>query len=421
MVDKSIPNAEGYRLTIAPEGVLVEASSKAGAFYGFESLRQIILNSDGPRIASQNIEDAPRFEWRGLMLDVSRTFMPKELLKRYITLLSNYKMNVLHLHLTDDQGWRVEIKRYPKLTEVGSKFDSKYNQMGGYYTQDDIRELVAFAQQRNVTLVPEIEMPGHACAAIAAYPYLSCRNITPEIHTFFEGPSVHEEIFCAGKESTYEFAKGVIDEIIELFPSKYIHIGGDEAPKAEWEKCPQCQAKMKESNLTNEEELQSYFVRQMGDYISSKGRVLVGWDEIIDGKKLHGTEVVMYWRGWMQKHVAQELRDKNFKVVGSPTSHCYIDYNHETISTQRIHDYEPVIEGTSEANYLGVQANFWSHIDRSEHNIDKQLFPRLLGLSEVGWCQKSTTNWELFKQKAAKESERLKAGFVNVYNDETLK
>ena len=349
--------------------------------------------------------------------------MPINLVKRYINLFSQYKLNVVHLHLTDDQGWRIEIKRYPLLTEVGSKFDAKYNTMGGYYSQDEIKELVKYAQLRNVTLVPEIELPGHACAALAAYPWLSCANIRPEIHTFFEGPSVHKEIFCAGKPEVYEFIFNVLDELITLFPSKYIHIGGDEAPKEEWKKCSYCQKTIRENNLNDEEELQSYFVKRIGEHLRSKNRILIGWDEIYDGGKLKGDEVLMFWRGWKAEDIAKAASE-GFRIVSTPTTHCYFDYDYEKIDTRKIFGYEPIPAGTPEMvaiNYIGVQANFWSHIDRSEDNIDKQLFPRILGLAETAWSLPENRSWGSFREAAIRNSEYLKGKYVNVFNDASLR
>jgi len=419
-IDKSILHPEGYELKIATDIIELKASGTAGIFYGLQSLKQLIICSDKGILKAQVITDSPRFEWRGVMLDVSRTFMPVNLVKRYIDLFAMYKLNVVHLHLTDDQGWRIQIKKYPLLTEVGSKFDPQFNTMGGYYSHDDIRELVKYAQQRNVMLVPEIEMPGHASAAIASYPDLSCEGIKPVIHTFFEGKSIHDEIFCAGKESTYEMIFGIIDELCELFPSPYIHIGGDEAPKTKWEKCPHCQKAMKDNNLNNEEELQSYFVKRIGDYLRDKNKTLVGWDEIIDGGKLAGDEVLMFWRGWKLSEVEKEVKS-GFRVVCTPTTHCYFDYTYDKINTRTIYEYEPVRPGTSEKNYLGVQANFWSHIDRSEHNIDKQLFPRILGLAETAWSITDVRNWERFRNAAAENISYLKKlKNVNVYNDSIL-
>jgi hexosaminidase len=423
LIDKSIPNNEGYELNISTTKIEVKASSEAGFFYGLQTLRQLLYSSDKGKLQAMSIKDSPRFSWRGVMLDVSRTFMPVNMVKRYIDLFSQYKLNVVHLHLTDDQGWRIEIKHYPLLTEVGSKFDAKYNTMGGYYSQDDIRDLVKYAQLRNITLVPEIELPGHACAALAAYPWLSCAGIKPEIHTFFEGPSVHNEIFCAGKPEVYEFIFNVLDELISLFPSKYIHIGGDEAPKEEWKKCTFCQKTMKDNKLNNEEELQSYFVKRIGEHLRGRNRILVGWDEIYDGGKLNGDEVLMFWRGWKAESI-EKAASSGFKIVSSPTTHCYFDYDYEKINTMKVFEYEPLpLHPSPETakNYIGVQANFWSHIDRSENNIDKQLFPRILGLSEAAWTTPENKNREQFKAAAAINLQYLKTRNVNVYNDDSLK
>jgi hexosaminidase len=422
-IDKNLEKGEGYELYILPGNIEIKASSEAGIFYGLQTLRQLLISSAGNSVAAQSVKDSPRFAWRGLMLDVSRAFMPVNLVKRYIDLFSMYKLNVVHLHLTDDQGWRVEIKRYPLLTEIGSKFDAKYNTMGGYYSQDDIRELVSYAGRRNITLVPEIELPGHACAALAAYPELSCAGIRPEIHTFFEGPSVHKEIFCAGKPEVYEFIFNVLDELIDLFPSKYIHIGGDEAPKDEWKKCSYCQKIIKENDLANEEELQSYFVKRIGEHLKCKNRILLGWDEIYDGGKLGGNEVLMFWRGWKAESIGQAAA-AGFKIVSSPTTHCYFDYDYEKINTRKVFDFDPMPQNSTReaaANYIGVQANFWSHIDRSENNIDKQLFPRILALSETAWSSRENRNWDQFRKAAVRNSEYLKLKHVNVFNDDCLK
>lgn len=422
---KAIFPEEGYSLRITPERIDIFASSSKGIFYGLQSLRQLIsVGQMGKSIVLPALvmEDAPRFGWRGLMLDVSRTFIDKTLLKRYIDLMAMYKLNRLHLHMSDDQGWRVEIKRYPELTRVGSRFDSEYNEMGGYYTQDDIRELVHYASLRNVMIIPEFEMPGHECAAIASYPELSCAGIRPKIHSFLKGPSVHTEIFCGGKPEVYTFVFNVLDELMELFPSPYIHIGGDEAPKDEWKKCSYCQQAIKDNQLANEEELQSHFVKRVGEHLRSKGRILIGWDEIVDGGKLNGDEVVMYWRSW-QKENLEKVASGGFKIISTPTSHCYFDYAYKDIDTRKVYNYEPVPANTSSdiiSNYIGVQANFWSHIDRSESNIDKQLFPRLFALSEVAWSNPDSRDWERFKKAVIPNREWLLLYHVNSYPDESL-
>jgi len=422
-VDEKTGSPEGYELRIRPTGIEVRAAAAPGIYYGLQTIRQLLIASGSKSIKAQTISDSPRFAWRGVMLDVSRTFMPVNLVKRYIELFSEYKLNVLHLHLTDDQGWRVEIKRYPLLTSVGSKFDAKYNCMGGYYSQDDILELVKYAQQRNITIVPEIELPGHASAALTSYPWLSCSGSGPGIHTFFEGPSVHKEIFCAGKPEVYEFIFNVLDELITLFPSEYIHIGGDEAPKEEWKNCPLCQKTMKENDLVNEEELQSYFVKRIGEHLRNRHRILIGWDEIYDGGKLKGDEILMFWRGWKADSVSKAAA-KGFRIIATPTTHCYFDYDYGNIDTRKIFGYDPVPAGaTAEVagRYIGVQANFWSHIDRSEYNIDKQLFPRLLGLAEAAWSSPENRNWETFRVAANRNVRYLKEHQTNVFEDISLK
>lgn len=416
---------EGYRINVTAEKIEVSSSSPKGIFYGIQTLSQLMLNDsdkENIKLPIVNIEDYPRFNWRGCMLDVSRTFMNKTLLKRYIDLMAYYKLNILHLHLIDDQGWRIEIKRYPRLTSVGSKFDAEFNEMGGYYTQEDIKEIVEYASLRNITIVPEFELPGHECAAIAAYPELSCRGVRPQIHPFLMGPGIHEEIFCAGKTQTYEFIYNVLDEIMALFPSRYIHIGGDEAPKVEWKKCDHCQQAMRENNLNNEEELQSHFVKRIGDYLSRKGRILIGWDEIIDGGKLKGDEFVMYWRGWKTKDVAKAAQ-QGFKIISCPTTYCYFDYGYESINTNKVYMYEPVpldIPANIAENYVGVQANFWSHINRSERGIDRQLFPRLFALAEIAWSSSLNKDWHRFKRSAREHCIKLRENQVDCYYDKSI-
>ncbi|WP_300761893.1 beta-N-acetylhexosaminidase [uncultured Parabacteroides sp.] len=416
---------EGYKINITAEKVEIVSSSCKGAFYGIQSLNQLILKDSktgSVKLPVVMIEDYPRFNWRGCMLDVSRTFMDKKLLMRYIDLMASYKLNVLHLHLIDDQGWRIEIKRYPRLTSVGSKYETEFNEMGGYYTQDEIREIVQYASLRNITIVPEFELPGHECAAIASYPELSCRGIRPKIHPYFMGDQIHKEIFCAGKPEVYDFIYNVLDEILELFPSRYIHIGGDEAPKSEWHKCDYCQKVIRENGLENEEELQSYFVRKIGKYIQEKGRELIGWDEIIDGGKLGGDEIIMYWRGWKAKEV-EKVAQQGFRIISSPNIYCYFDYNYESIDTKKVYFYEPIPVGTSDEvaqNYIGVQANFWSHIDRSENRIDQQLFPRLFALSEIAWSRAQNKDWKRFKKIAKIHSEKQRENQVNCYYDKSV-
>lgn len=425
--EKSQLPEEGYKITVTTGNIDITASSPKGIFYGIQSLCQMSLKDSVSKVVKipvATIEDCPRFAWRGCMLDVSRTFMDKKLLMRYIDLMASYKLNVLHFHLIDDQGWRLEIKRYPNLVSVGSKFDTEFNEMGGYYTHEDIRELIEYASMRNITIVPEFEIPGHECAAIASYPELSCRGVRPKIHPYTKGRGIHQEIFCAGKPEVYEFIYNVLDEIIELFPSKYIHIGGDEAPKHEWKQCAHCQKVIKENGLKNEEELQSYLVYKVGEYICKKGKEVIGWDEILEGGKLSGDEIVMYWRGLEGKMPEiQKAAQDGFKIISCPNAYYYLDYNYKRTDTQKAYFYEPIPQGTPTSvasNYVGVQANFWSHIDRSENCIDRQLFPRMFAIAETAWSSAENKDWNRFKEIVKIHIEKLRSKHINCHYDESV-
>lgn len=438
-LDSSLKNLgmEGYELDITPDRITLKAQHPAGLFYSIQTLRQLLMflpekSTSSDIESSRNfpcvtITDKPRFGWRGLMIDCSRTFWNKEYIKRYIDLLAFHKMNVLHLHLTDDQGWRVEIKKYPKLTEAGSKFDSRYKgETGGYYSQDDIRELVKYAASRFVTIVPEIDLPGHFTAGIVAYPWLSCTGRDDLwIFPFDKRPegiaSLTEDILCAGNEKVFEFLEGVFDEIIELFPSRYIHIGGDEAPKVQWKKCEKCQARIRSEGLKDENELQSYMTKRIADYLESRGRTLIGWDEIIEGG-LADNAAVMYWRGWIKGPDIEAVRSGS-EVVMSPTTHCYFDYTYTRISTEHVYSFEPInSELTAEQTrlILGAQANMWTHIARTEEDVDRQIFPRLAAMAEVSWSEKSSRNWDNFKNRMGVHQARLKKLGVQYFVDPVL-
>ncbi|MBC8871620.1 MAG: family 20 glycosylhydrolase [Planctomycetes bacterium] len=410
---------EGYELSVSPTGIVVRARQPAGLFYGVQTLRQFLPPEMETRTAAEKIttwnipcvqiEDRPRFPWRGLLIDCSRTFWSVDYLKRTIRLMSLYKLNRLHLHLTDDQGWRVEIKQHPRLTEFGSKFLAKYNEppeRQGFYSQAEIKELVAYGIRHNVTIVPEIEMPGHSLAILATYPELSCTGGPFEIHPFFQGPGIHKDILCAGNERTFEVLRDVLEEVCHLFPSEFIHIGGDEAPKHRWKACAKCQARIEDEGLKDEHELQSYFVKRIEKFLNDKGKRLIGWDEILEGG-LAPNAAVMSWRGIAGGIAAAQA---GHDAVMSPTSHCYFDYPYARISTKRTYSYEPVPEALTSAeaqHILGAQANFWSHIDRTEAGVDKQLFPRLLALAEVVWSPKELRDWENFSHRLEEHCMRL--------------
>ena len=393
---------EAYRLSVRPEGVVVEGGSPAGVFYGLQSLRQLVAQY-GTTLPEVQVEDAPSFGYRGAMLDCCRHFFTVEEVKTFLDILALHKINRFHWHLTEDQGWRIEIKRYPELTKIGSRraetvlgnnsvaYDGiPYD---GYYTQDDVREVVAYAAERFIEVIPEIEMPGHASAALATYPWLGCAGEGYKVQTCW---GVFPEVFCAGKESTFEFLQNVLSEVIELFPSKYIHVGGDECPKESWEKCPACQKRIQDEHLKNEHELQSYFVLRMEKWLNEHGRHLIGWDEILEGG-ISQSATIMSWRG--AKGGIAAARAGN-KVIMTPNTHCYLDY-YQTQHPQGnepwgIGGYVPVEKAYALDPYdqlteaerpyiLGVQGNIWTEYIAGFAHLQHMVLPRLAALAEVGW------------------------------------
>jgi hexosaminidase len=405
-----LPNksAESYHLSISQKGVLISGDT-SGIFYGIQTLLQIINDQKGNKIILPciEIEDEPRFNWRGMHLDVCRHFFPISFVKRYIDFLAMYKLNTFHWHLTEDQGWRIEIKKYPLLTEVGAfrkgsmigaysetKFDTiRY---GGYYTQEEIKEVVKYAQERQITIVPEIEMPGHSQAAIAAYPWLSCSGKKQEVA---KGWGVFEDVYCT-KDSTLQFLKDVLDEVLTLFPGKYIHIGGDECPKTRWKQCVQCQSIIKKENLKDEHELQSYFIKRIENYVNSKGRQIIGWDEILEGG-LAPNAAVMSWRG-EEGGIAAAKQKHN--VVMSPGTHCYFDHYQAAPADEplaiggytpldKVYAYEPIPKelNLDEQKYImGAQGNVWTEYILNEKQVEYMSMPRMAALAEVLWTQPET-------------------------------
>lgn len=400
---------EGYILEVSQNKIRIEAYHSMGLFYAFQTLLQLLpkdilrhakVEDMEWHIPNCRIIDTPQFEWRGLMIDYSRTFWNKRITKKYIDAMAFYKLNKLHMHLTDDQGWRIEITKYPNLTQIASKFDTSFHEpteREGYFSQSDIKEIITYAKERNIEIIPEIEMPGHSSEVFSVYPELSCRGETMKIHPFTLGPGIHKEIFCAGNDDTFVFLKNVLSEIIELFPSDYIHIGGDEAPKDHWKECAKCQQRIKVEGLENEHELQSWFIKQIETYLSAHNKIMIGWDEIMEGG-LSKTATVMYWRGW-KTEVPNFVIDHGNNIIMTPTSHCYFDYTYETISTEKVYSYNPFPTDSNnkyEEQILGVQANFWSHLNRIEPEMDRQIFPRILALAEVGWSKIPNKNWNDF-------------------------
>ncbi len=427
---------EAYILNITPKHIEIKASSDAGLFYGLITLMQILPNklSASDTIPAVSIYDKPQFKWRGAHLDVCRHFFDKEFVKKYIDLLAKHKMNTFHWHLTEDQGWRIEIKKYPKLTEIGSKrketiveknFDPYIGdgkEYGGFYTQEEIKEIVAYANDRFVTIIPEIEMPGHSLAALAAYPNLSCTGGPFEVMTKW---GVSEDIYCAGNDSVFSFLQDVLDEVIELFPSKYIHIGGDEAPKIRWEKCPKCQARIKAEGLKNEHELQSYFITRIEKYLNSKDRQIIGWDEILEGG-LAPNAAVMSWRG---EAGGIEAANQNHYVVMSPGKPLYFDHyqsedkDNEPLaiggynSLQAVYEYNPIpkeLPKDKQKYILGAQANVWTEYIPTPEQVEYMAYPRLCALSEVNWTGSNKTGYDNFVLRMKnKHFSRLNAWSVN--------
>lgn len=433
--------AEAYHLDVTASAVTIRASDAAGAFYGLETLKQLLpaaIYRDAPvagtewSIPAVHIEDAPRFEWRGMHLDVSRHFMPKEFVKKYIDLLAHHKMNRFHWHLTEDQGWRIEIKKYPKLTEVGSCRDQTL--VGpyvtdpakrvfdgikhcGFYTQDDIREIVAYAAERYITVVPEIEMPGHAQAAIAAYPELGVRPDTTVSVLGVWG--VSEYIFNANP-STISFLQDVLTEVLALFPGKWIHIGGDEAVKTQWKASPQIQARIKELGLKDEHELQSWFIRQMDNFLTARGRRLVGWDEILEGG-LADNATVMSWQGVKGGIAAAKA---GHDVVMAPNSHTYFDHlqsrdrKKEPLSIggflplDTVYAFEPIPSALSPAeakHVLGAQAQLWTEYLPDPKAVEYMMFPRMAALAEAVWTPAPQRNYNDFLARLQIHLSRLQA------------
>lgn len=417
LCDSSIVTGnEAYRIEIDKKGIRLSASTETGIFYGLQTLLQLLNNSDNKTLPALTINDSPRFPYRGLHLDVSRHFFDKEFVKKQLDAMAYFKMNRLHWHLTDGAGWRIEIKKYPRLTSFAAwrPFD-KLNDwwvggrtfceqddpraVGGYYTQDDIREVVAYAAERHITIIPEIEMPGHSEEVLATYPELSCSG----------KPYVNAD-FCIGTEKTFEFLENVLLEVINLFPSEYIHIGGDEASKSSWKTCPRCQKRMADEHLNSVDELQSYMIHRIEKFLNDHGRKIIGWDEIIEGG-LSPTATVMSWRG--EEGGIKAVKAGN-QAIMTPGKYCYLDAFQDAPNTQpmaiggyltleKVYSFEPVPDSlsTKEAELiLGVQGNVWTeHIPTPEH-YEYMIYPRILALAEIGWSPSEVKKWDNFHTRA---------------------
>jgi len=451
------PDKDAYMMEVSPNGVAIEGDTYAGSFYGLQTLIQLLpLPASGKTLLLPccNIQDYPRFNYRGMHLDVSRHFFPTTFIKRYIDYLALHKLNYFHWHLTDDQGWRIEIKKYPRLTTVGAyrngtiigRYPGTGNDnqpYGGFYTQAEVREIVQYAEKRHITVVPEIEMPGHSSAAIAAYPWLSCfpdeKTVVPThpSQASQQAPGkvvqetwgVFDDVYCAGSDSTFTFLQDVLDEVIPLFTSNYIHVGGDECPKTNWKRCPKCQARMKALDLKDEHELQAYFIQRMEHYLNGKGRRLVGWDEILEGG-LAANAAVMSWRG---EEGGIEAARQSHNVIMTPSKPVYFDYsqtkNEDSLviggynPLEQVYAYEPVPAAldTSKAKFiLGAQANLWTEYITNDKKVEYQVLPRMSALAELLWTPKDKRSWSDFEQRLPmqfKRYEAWKANYSRAYYD----
>ena len=432
LCDSSIVTGnEAYRIEIDKKGIRLSASTETGIFYGLQTLLQLLNNGDNKTLPALTINDSPRFPYRGLHLDVSRHFFDKEFVKKQLNAMAYFKMNRLHWHLTDGAGWRIEIKKYPRLTSFAAwrPFD-KLNDwwvggrtfceqddpraVGGYYTQDDIREVVAYAAERHITIIPEIEMPGHSEEVLATYPELSCSG----------KPYVNAD-FCIGTEKTFEFLENVLLEVIDLFPSEYIHIGGDEASKSSWKTCPRCQKRMADEHLNSVDELQSYMIHRIEKFLNDHGRKIIGWDEIIEGG-LSPTATVMSWRG--EEGGIKAVKAGN-QAIMTPGKYCYLDAFQDAPNTQpmaiggyltleKVYSFEPVPDSlsTKEAELiLGVQGNVWTeHIPTPEH-YEYMIYPRILALAEIGWSPSEVKKWDNFHTRALQAVNMLREQGYNPF------
>ena len=428
-LDPSIANKEGYVLTTTPEGINLNGQTENGVFYGIQTLRKSIpaeAKEATILIPAGEIKDEPRFSYRGMHLDVGRHFFPKEFMKKYIDLLALHNMNTFHWHLTDDQGWRIEIKKYPKLTEIGSQRSrtvigrntQEYDNTpyGGFFTQEEAKEIVKYAQERYITVIPEVDLPGHMLAALAAYPEMGCTGGPYEVCPRW---GIFEDVLCIGNDQTMQFLEDVMSEIIEIFPSKYVHIGGDEAPRTRWEKCPKCQARIKteglkaDKNHTAEDRLQSYCMTRIEEFLNSKGRQIIGWDEILEGD-VAPNATVMSWRGMEGGIKAAQL---GHDVIMTPTSFCYFDY-YQTADTkdeplgiggyvpiEKVYSLEPVPAVLTEEqskHILGAQANLWTEYIHSSEHVEYMVLPRMAALAEVQWTQPEKKDFKDFTKRLAR-------------------
>ncbi|MCG8578644.1 MAG: family 20 glycosylhydrolase [Bacteroidales bacterium] len=432
-INTSMPGGkEAYALSVTKDFIYISGGSEQGVFYGLQTLLQLlppdiespkVVNKTGWNVPVIEIKDHPRFKWRGMHLDVCRHFVPVENIKKHLDMMAMFKLNTFHWHLTEDQAWRIEIKKYPKLTEVGAiRTEGEGHEYSGFYTQEDIKEIVDYAAERFITVVPEIELPGHALAALAAYPEYSCTGGPFEVRNVW---GVEPDVYCAGNDETFQFLEDVINEVVALFPSPYFHIGGDECPKQRWEKCRQCQQRMRQEGLKDEHELQSYFIKRIEKVLVAHEKKMIGWDEILEGG-LAESAAVMSWRG---EDGGIEAASQGHDVVMTPGNWCYLDhyqgdYRVEPVAIggyttlEESYNYEPVPSelGEEKAHHvLGTQGNVWTEYMYTPELVEYRVYPRLIALAEVNWTQKEKKDYNSFVNRLDRIFPRLDLYDINYH------
>jgi len=413
IIPESLHSEEAYRLYVNTKNVEIHSSNLKGIFYGIQSLKQLLFQ--GIKIPCLTMNDYPRFSWRGFMLDEARHFFGIEEVKKILDVMALLKFNIFHWHLTDDQGWRIEIKKYPLLMEISSKRNGTSTDkrklmsdlqkdkskidlvpVSGFYTQDEIKEIINYAKERFITIIPEIDFPGHVQAVLAAYPELSCSGGPFEVSKNF---GVHKDVFCIGKEEVFTFSKNVFKEIMELFPSSIIHTGGDEVPIRRYKKCSHCQSRMKKEGLNNEKQLQSYYTSKIGEYLEENGHILMGWNEILN-EHLCEKAICQFWAG--DFNLTIDHIKKGRKTIMSDMRYVYLNYPYKLTSLRKTYDYEPIPDeliNYNKANILGIEACLWSEYVKNVEILEYQIFPRLIAIAEIGWTLKENKNIKFFEQR----------------------
>ncbi|MCU4156059.1 family 20 glycosylhydrolase [Carboxylicivirga sp. A043] len=432
-INTALPGGkEAYALSVTKDFVYISGGSAQGLFYGLQTLLQLLpaeiessslVKKSMWTIPAVEIKDKPRFKWRGMHLDVCRHFVPVENIKKHLDMMAMFKMNTFHWHLTEDQAWRIEIKKYPRLTEVGAtRIEGEGHTYSGYYSQEDVKEIVAYAAERFITVVPEIELPGHALAALAAYPEYSCTGGPFEVRNVW---GVEPDVYCAGNDDTFQFLEDVIDEVVALFPSPYFHIGGDECPKERWEKCRKCQRRMRQEGLKDEHELQSYFIKRIEKVLIAHNKKMIGWDEILEGG-LAESAAVMSWRG---EEGGIEAASQGHDVVMTPGNWCYLDhyqgdYRIEPVAIggyttlEEAYNYEPVpaeLEADKVHHVLGTQGNVWTEYMYTPALVEYRVYPRLIALAEVNWTSKAQKDYQSFVKRLDNNLVRLDLHTINYH------